>query len=146
MPTRPGIHFFEGRFFRCGALVDECDLRPTPDYPLVPLLLEFAGNDRTGRGHNRSNDIHVLWRFNAASDDFEELARVFSQGPEWFFGLVPIVKRELHAPPVKYVELAGAVSSRVLAMLDGELEPLGDEGRARVMSFLYDQFTARLVA
>jgi hypothetical protein len=151
VPRRPRIRIFEGRvFFRCGVNVERDALRPNEAYPATPLLLEYAGNDRTGRGHNRSNDIHVLWRFNAQRGEFDEIARAVSQGPEWFYHLAPIALREIEknaAPtPIDFVQVAAAVTSRVLAILDTELDSLEDEGRDRVMSFLYDQFTARLVA
>lgn len=143
IPPHPCVPF-EGRFFRCGSTVEDGDLHPTPDYPATPLLVEFAGSDRTGRGHNRSNDVHVLWRYR--DGHWIELARTLSQGPEWVFHMRPIVERELVAAPIDYAEIAGRVSNRVLELLDQELNELAGEGRARVMSFLWDQFTARLVA
>ena len=113
LPVRPGIHFFEGGiYFRCGSSVEESALHPTPEYSETPLLLEYAGRDHTGRGHNRSNDIHVLWQWNAAESEWRELARVLSRGPEWFHHLAPIVRRELHAQPV-------ALSSGIRSGLTG---------------------------
>lgn len=135
--------------FRCGSHVELSDLRPTPEYPETPLLLEYAGNDRSGRGHRRSRDIHILWRLNAERGEFEELARCLSQGSEWFDHMAPIARREIErgAPkPVNFADEAGAATRRVLALLDDELSALEDEGRDRVLSFLSDQFTARLVS
>jgi len=148
VPHRPTIKGFEGKFFRTGSRVELADLHPTDEYPLVPLLIEYAGNDRTGRGHRRSNDIHVLWRFDAARSDWDEIARVLSQGPEWVSHLAPIARREMETgqPVIAFVEVAGAVTARVLAVLDSELGNLEAEAAMRVMSFLYDQFTARLMA
>lgn len=148
VPRRARIQIFPGRvYFRTGAQVDERELRPTPSWPATPLLLEYAGSDRTGRGHNRSNYIHVLWRFDAKRAEFREIARCVTQGPEWFAHLAPIARREIErgSPPVNHVEVAHAVTGRVLALLDGELETLEDEGRDRVMSFLYDQVVGRLM-
>ena len=144
--TLRGRPSFEGIFFRCGAAVEEAALRPTPEYPEIPLLIEYAGNDRTGRGHRRSNDIHILWRWNPARREWDEIARMLSQGPEWLHDLAPVVRRRVASPPRRFVELAGDATARVLATLDGELAVLEDEGRERVMAFLYDQFTARFVA
>lgn len=144
----PRVRFFDGPLFRCGQLVDESELRPTPDAPLAPLLIEYAGNDRSGWGHRRSNDIHILWRYDAARADWVEIARTLSQGPEWKWNLAPIVRRELGsvAPAPNFVAIARASTDRVLEILDGELDQFDDEGRARVLSFLYDAFTARLMS
>jgi hypothetical protein len=134
---------FEGRLLRTGAAIEEADLRPTPEWPETPLLIEYAGNDRSGHGHRRSNDLHILWRFDAG--EWIEIARISSQGPEWHYHLVPIVRREICSAPVNFVEVAGKITELVLALLDHELDGLEDEGRARTMSFLYDKFTARFV-
>lgn len=128
----------------------EAALRPSPDYPSTPLLLEYAGNDRTGRGHNRSRDMRVLWRWNAALRDWDEVARDLSHGIDWFANLAPRVRRELAEQragrqPVSPGEVGRAVTARVLAFLDAELNPLEDLERSHVMSSLHDQFTARLV-
>lgn len=136
---------FEGRLFRCGMRVAVSDLRPTADYPEVPLLIEYAGNDASGSGHNRSNDIHLLWRYQAGA--WVELARVASQGREWVFDILPIVQRELAGAPVhQCVADAEKVSQLVLGVLDRELLTLAGEGRSRALSFLWDELAARLVA
>jgi hypothetical protein len=135
---------FDGTFFRTGAQVDEEALHPTPGYPELPLVIEFAGSTGTGRGHNRSPDVHVLWQYSAGA--WNELARVTSQGPEWIPHMLPIVEQLLVALPANQIEAAAEASERVLCFLDEELERLTDEGRERAMSFLYDRFSARLVA
>ncbi|HEX4138392.1 MAG TPA: hypothetical protein VHY84_27525 [Bryobacteraceae bacterium] len=140
--NRHGPIPFDGRFFKTGSRVEESDLRPDPEWPETPLLIEYAGNDRSGRGHRRANDIHVLWKFE--HHEWIEIDRITSQGPEWWHHLQPAVLRELAAPLVNLAELAGKATDRILDMLDRELDVLEDDGRKRVMSFLYDQFTARM--
>jgi hypothetical protein len=137
----PRRKLFEGVFLRTGSLVDEAALRPSPHYPEIPLLIEFAGNDGSGRGHNRSRDIHVLWRFIGGA--WEEIARTLSQGSEWFDHLAPIVRRELVRPAVDHVAEARAAAGRLAALIDGELSQLAEEGRERALAFLYDQVAAR---
>lgn len=138
---------FAGPNFRTGARVDQALLRPTPDAPEHPLLIEYAGTDKSGKGHNRSNDIHVLWRFDIARNEWTEITRTLTKGREWIDCLLPVIKRQLVSPPVNDVEIATAVSARVLGLLDRELDELTClSTRERVMSFLYDQFTARFVA
>jgi hypothetical protein len=142
--NRRKVIAFEGRYFRTGVTVDERELRPTLEWPEIPLLIEYAGSDRTGRGHRRSRDIHVLWKFEIGQ--WVELARVSSQGPEWVHHLKPIVLRELRVAPVNYIALATDATGRVLALLDAELDAMDeDEGRERIMFLLYDRFTARLL-
>lgn len=148
-----GLRLFEGTHFKTGAHVDESELRPTPRYPLVPLLIEFAGTTgldpfgRAARGHNRATDLHILWRYDARLRDWQEIARTVSAGAEWFMHLEPIVRRELVRPPSNYIEEARTASARLVATLDRELYELdADEARVRVLSFMYDQVAARLVA
>lgn len=136
----------DGRFFRTGAQVEESALRPSPAYPEVPLLVEFAGSDGTGWGHNRSPDIHLLWRYDYLRHGFDEIARVRSHGAEWLFHLEPIIRRHIHRPPVDYTSEAREAAARVLAALEGELDQLEDESRARALAVLYNQVTARFAA
>lgn len=134
---------FEGTFLRSGSAVDEAKLRPAPEWPETPLLIEFAGKAAPGRD---AADVHILWRWSESAGQFEEIARVFSQGNEWFYHLAPVVRRLLNSPEPDYTAIARTVSSRVLDLLDRELQALADEGRERVMAMLWDQFAARLVA
>lgn len=136
---------FEGTRYKPGARIPEAALHPTDEYPLVPIVIEYAGNDRTGRGHNRSNDVHVLWKFQAA--EWIELARVTSQGPEWVVHLMPFVLDHVRGSAVAgEAEIAGRVTRRIMDILDRELTALSRDGRDRAMSFLYDAVTARMAA
>jgi hypothetical protein len=141
--------FFEGALLRAGGFVEESALWPTPDYPLVPLLIEYAGSDGTGRGHNRSRDVHVLWRYvrghseGKPSGDFEEVARVASHGAEWVYDLRPIVERELLRPAIDHDARGRAAASRLAALIDGALDELEDAGRESALAALYNQVAAR---
>lgn len=149
--ARPkALRIFKGRLFRTGAYVEESELWPTPHYPRAPLLVEYAGrtgrdaNGRRAAGHNRSRDLYVLWRFDAARREWDEVARVETEGPEWFEYFAPIVAREIIPPDVDHVAEARAATGRLAALIDGELDELADEGRDRALGFLYDQIAARL--
>jgi hypothetical protein len=138
---------FDGKFFKPGAKIEEADLWPTPEYPAVPLLLEYAGSDRTGRGHRRANDIYLLWRYERETGEWVALLRYTGQGTEW---IAPIKRRALAElartePPISCTH-ASDVCVRVLAALDHELELLDNENRHLVMSFVYQEFSARAVA
>jgi hypothetical protein len=142
---------FEGKLLKPGALIDEADLRPTPEYPEIPLLLEYAGTDHTGHGHRRSNDIYLLWRYDRAGACWVELIRATSQGADWIAHLKPIALAELRrgVPPPDAANSANAaagISGRVLSVLDHELEMLGAGERHLVMAFVYQAFTSRAVA
>lgn len=136
----------DGRFFRTGQRVDESALWPAPAYPEVPLLLEFAGSERTGRGHSRSPDIHLLWRYDSTRREFDEIARVRSDGAEWLHHLEPIVRRHIRRPAASPVSDAREASRRVIAALEGELDLLEDEAHERALALLYNQVAARFAA
>lgn len=140
----PRLAILEGAWFKTGAAVDAAELWPSPDYPLVPLLLEYAGTDRSGRGHNRSRDLHILWRYDATAGEFTELARVLSRGAEWFEHLAPIVRAEIRRAPVNNEERAGYAVTRVMEVLDGELCELESAGRTAALARIYTQVSARL--
>ena len=141
---------FEGVLFKPGATVDESALWPTPEYPAVPLLLEYAGNDRTGRGHNRSNDVYLLWRYDRALGSWVELVRSVSRGAEWVERIKAVALLELGLPvladnPADPASAAG-ITDRVLSLLDRELEMLGPHERHLVMDYCYQEFSARAAA
>ena len=134
----------DGRFFRTGARVEERRAKaPRPHIPEVPLLLEFAGSERTGRGHSRSPDIHLLWRYDALRREFDEIARVRSDGAEWLHHLEPIVRRHIRRPPVSPTSEARDAARRVVAALEGELDLLEDEAHERALALLYNPGSRR---
>lgn len=148
-----GLRIFEGTHLKTGSQIDDAALRPTERYPLVPLLIEWAGStgrDARGRpawGHSRALHLHILWRYNARVSNWQEVARTATEGADWFLTFEPIVRRELVRPLANYVEEARAASERLIVTIDRELHELdADEARERVLAFLYDQVTARLVA
>ncbi len=144
--SRPGLLVFDGRWFRTGRAVEESELRPSPDYPAVPVLLEYAGSDGSGRGHRRSRDVHILWRYDPGSHEWLELARALSTGAEWVGYLAPIVRDALRRPPAEEAEEARRATERVMAVLDDELDALAGEHRSHALAFLYDHFAARLAS
>jgi hypothetical protein len=110
------------------------------------MLLEYAGSDRSGRGHKQSNSVYILWRFELLKSEWVEVARASSQSDDWQMHLVPIAFAEINrqAPP-RDATYATAVCRRVLGALDSELDRLTIDDRDMVMHFVYEQFTARAV-
>ena len=129
---------------RSGAMVNVSDLWPAPDFPATPLLIEYAGSDRTGWGHRRSNSIHILWRFDAGNKEWVEVARATGKGTEWLSALVPATLAQLGPRDLlKPADFAERASSRVLILLDRELELLALADRGAMLSVLYEKVTAR---
>lgn len=143
---RRSVAAFEGKRLKPGALIDEAELWPTPDYPSTPVLLEYAGNDHSGWGHRPSNDIYLLWRYDRERGRWTELARHTGQGAEWQESFKTIAFREIarDTQPID-AAAAAAVSGRVLGVLDSELELLGSADRLLVMNYVYQEFSARAV-
>jgi hypothetical protein len=147
-PNR-ALRNFEGQLFRSGARVEESALWPDPHYPLVPLLIEFAGTDglaangKPARGHNRARDIRILWRFDRVRGEWDEVTRITSDGSHWYADLAPIVERELVPAVVDHAGEARTVAGRLAALIDGALDQLTEEGREHALAFLYDEIAAR---
>lgn len=137
---------FEGRRFRPGATVAKAELWPTAERSESPLLLEYAGSDRSGSGHRRSQHTYILWQFRPAQEKWFELVRASAEAMEWIDVIRPVAikylsrKQESSEPTPSVV-----ATSRVLCALDSELEFLNAEDRRGFLGLLYEQFTARLV-
>lgn len=134
---------FEGKLFKPGSVIDVSELWPDPGYPENPLLLEFAGSDRTGKGHNRSNHVYVLWRY-APDHGWVELARTFSQSNDWIFNMRSIALREL-GPPLPDPEHAKKAISAFLVALDSRLKELSEPDRLIALNLLHENVLARIV-
>ncbi len=135
---------FEGILFKPGSFVDDSALWPDAKYPAVPLLLEFAGCDGTGRGHNRSSQIHVLWRFAPECRVWIEIARTLSQGSEWLPHMLELVTMALDAPLPPDAENAAKTVTRLLSSMDKELAQLSDEEKDIALNLIYEQIAARM--
>lgn len=148
-PRRPSHAAIDGRLLKCGALIDEAELWPTPEYPSVPLLLEYAGKKRKFLNDRNADDVHILWRYDRATRSWGEIARCLSKGADWASHMCPIAIAEMtRAKPAATRDatvLAAEVSSRVLRLLDDELDRLPLADRTVVMDLVYHQFAARAV-
>jgi hypothetical protein len=143
-PNRLYGDAFEGPVLPPGRLIEQSALWPGPDFPKEPLLLEYAGSDRSGLGHRRSNHTYLLWRYDVARSEWIEIARASAVSLE----RVEILKSAAtqHLAIVKpTLKTSAEAVSRVLCALESELEVLQDGERRGLMGLLYEQFTARLV-
>lgn len=140
---------FEGPVFPCGAGIDEAQLWPDARYPGFERgfawVLEYAGHDGKGRTapSRRANSVYILWRYEAARNAFVEVIRCADTGKDWLDAIRYVAMREIGRVEIRDPLLAQKASGRVLAALDAELEILTREDRGLVMSFVYEQFTAR---
>ena|SRR5579872_1638392 len=137
-PERPGAFAFEGTFLRPGGTIAKAQL-PSP-----ALLLECCGSTGNGWGHNRSETLHILWRWDGA--DWKDIAQMRSVGSEWVEVFHPIITRELATPKNEQVlDLIGIVQ-RVLGSLESELEGGTNEDRLEVFEVIYERLPAMMTA
>lgn len=142
-PDRTMPNAFEGTYLKPGSRVEISALRPSDDYPETPLLLELAGSDHTGRGHHRSNQIYILWRFRRG--EWVEVVRTLSKGAEWIPTIRAVALRELGGPPPADPELAAGAVERFLQRLDRELGELSAADRGIALNLFFEQVAARMV-
>ena len=145
-PQRTMGDAFEGQRLKPGATIAEACLWPTPEWPERPILLEYCGSDRSGAGHHRSFHQYALWRYDPDVPEWVELATSSAVGIEWVDALKPIALRYLADTNTAPASGAADVTSRVLCLLDSELEPLQEQGRQGVLGMLLEQLMARLQA
>lgn len=140
----------------CGAELEESQLWPTDEYPVTPLLLEYAGRDfdapleygPLGTGHRRRPDLRLLWRYNRRKHVWRELARCSSVSRDGIEYLMLIARRELAKQPcpIPALEMATRASSHAIEVLDAELAQLDGQERALAISQIYDYVVSRAVA
>lgn len=127
---------FEGRILRPGGAIPEDEL------PEPAIVLEGAGSD--GSGKKNSPYLYVLWRYDRAKQDWQEIARAWSESWHWALDLGPIAERALK--PCQPVPDVRAVAERLTKLIDTEMEPLEPRMRAQLASVLHDRFATRIVA
>jgi hypothetical protein len=137
-----GGYRFDGPLFRPHATIEEAELRPSPDYPKIPLLLECAGPAAPGLGHKRAKQLYILWKYDPARRDWDEVARTAAVDRDWTVDLGPIARRELQTKPI-LVDPPG-IADRVLLKLEDELEPLERRAQRLVLLAVYDRFASRV--
>jgi hypothetical protein len=141
---------FEGAFFRPGAALTDAELRPTLDYPLTPIALEYMRGPAYGiPGHKRTDSIYILWRYDRENNSWRELGRASSFSWEWAAELRPIAVRALREARGGNLEVMPdlpAIAGRIALFLDGELRRLEPPHRKKVLGVLHDQFAARMCA
>lgn len=142
-PDRIGARTFEGKYLKCGLRVEQSQLRPDPSYPENPVLLEFAGSDCAGRGHNRSGQIHVLWRLE--DHYWVEVAKSIGKGADWVEQLRPLALREVGGPPAADQKLAFQTATGLVSRLDEDFRNLSNVDRQIALSLVYEQIAARMV-
>lgn len=137
---------FEGKIFRPGATVTEAQLW-SEGYPATPILLEYAAPGPSyGRGHNRNQQLYVLWKWDREAHEWVELGRARSVSWEWAIDLRPLAIRALAESRAGFTVMPNLVmiAARISGFLDGELKPLEIPDRQRILAVLHDQFAGRL--
>jgi len=142
-PDRLSVRTFEGQYLKCGSKVERSELRPDPSYPETPLLLEFAGSDRSGHGHNLSNSIYILWRL--TDHGWVEVGRALATGADWVPQIRFLALRELGGPPPADPQLASQTARQLVRRLDEEFRTLSAADRQIALGMVYEQVAARMV-
>lgn len=136
---------FHGRIAKPGAMVEYAWLWPTSEYPADPLLLEYVAN--VGRGHEAqlTGMLYVLWRFDAHTREWSELARAAGFATEWIIILGPIAAHTLRPArkPAAREEMA-AIAGRIAAAVDLELTGLEGGERYQVLDVVHNQLAIRM--
>jgi hypothetical protein len=143
--SRTGFDFF-GTLLRPGSQIARSELRPAPDYPERPLLLECAGSDGSGWGHRRSPSVYILWVYDRASSAWVEMVRTTAPAWEWTERLGPLAQALLadtapRMPPGRASEVAG----HILHYTDFELDTLPAGERTAALAILHDELAWRSV-
>lgn len=140
---------FKGTFFRPGEIVGSARLRPSLEYPEIPIVLEQSLAPAHGiPGHRRCDTITILWRWDAALNEWRELGRSVSVGCEWAIEMRPLAIRALAEARGRTAALIDerAIVSRISEFLDHEVSVLGPSDRLRLLSVIHDQLAMRLCA
>lgn len=136
---------FEGVFFRPGATVTDAELHPGPEYPEIPILLEYMRGPAYGiAGHQRTDGVYILWRYDGL---WRELGRASSFAWEWALDLRPLALRALREARARQVEIMPdlpAIAGRIAGLLEQELRNLEAQHRQKVLGVVHDQLAARL--
>ncbi len=133
---------FEGKLLRPGSVVTDAQLRPSADYPEIPVLLEYSRMPANGkRGHNRVDALYILWRLHGS--EWREIGRSHSASWEWAVDLRPLAVRALAQKAVLAPDLS-AVQNRIAASLAQELRGLEAVQQWRVLAIIHDQLASRL--
>lgn len=132
---------FEGPFLCTGQMIPESALWPSPQFPKVPVLLEYAGNDGAAWGHRRAPAMYVLWRYQAGQ--WGEVARASAYTDEWCFVLGPVAA-QLVGGQFPAAEASG-LAERIQRFLDAELGGAPRAERWKALAIVHDQLAARLL-
>ncbi|HLG97102.1 MAG TPA: hypothetical protein VKX49_12385 [Bryobacteraceae bacterium] len=139
---------FEGTLLRPGKTVSFEELRPTNEYPEVPIILECAGtqNPQDGRPSTRHwPTLYILWQLDPRKLEWKEIARAQSESWDWAADLRPIAKRLLQEARggIEVFRGADQVARRISDLLEKELLTLAPPDRGRALGILHDQFCSQ---
>lgn len=137
---------FEGVLLRPGRTIEESELWPTPKYPKVPVLLEYAGKrivEAYGESKALRMGLYLIWRYERPA--WIQIARAHASGTEWAI--------QLRSVAISQIALSNGAAVDVLPSLDAiaervrhEFESLEVRDRCRLIGLMHDYFAAQLVA
>lgn len=140
---------WKGDLLAPGSTIPESQLWPNGTFPRTPLIVEFAGAENPGRGHNRhlSDNTVILWRYersDAQDGKFIEVGRVSAPAGMWAMLLEPLV-RDAMAKESGFVALDfDLIRSRISRVIAAELDLVGNGDRARLLTLVHDELAGRI--
>jgi hypothetical protein len=109
------------------------------------LVLECAGPESAGRGHNRSEVLWILWRWERG--DWRECGRALAIGREWIHILGPLAEHLLTEPVALHEVKArcASLAEEIAEMVQNRVRREPIELQKQVWQSLYDQIPGRIV-
>lgn len=140
---------FEGCLLRPGAFVSRAQLRPSDDYPEIPIILEYSTAPAEIIGARRQScGLYVLWRWHPGALEWREIGRALAASWEWALDLRPLAIRALaEARGAGGAAEKGAdltqIADSLTVFVDKQLNHLKPADRVYVLGILHDHFAAR---
>ncbi len=137
----PGGFGFEGKLLRPGETI------PAGQLPEPAVLLECAGTEGRGRGHNRGDVRYIVWRWDRSARDWQELAQCSSVSGDWALALNGVALRALH-PDDQVITPFDCEASvdRILSFAESEMHGMQSRLRNRVLERLYGRIAGFIAA
>jgi len=135
---------FQGLVLKPGACFPVQALRPAPDWPRSPVLLECAGPVGSSRGHRRAPELFILWRYDPEAAVWRELARTEAQGWEWAAILAPAARAAIAEQlPMRPPAEASGVVHRIACFLEAELQTAAAGDRWKILALIHEELAGR---
>jgi len=147
--TGPSGYAFHGKIFRPGLSCALSSLRPSPEYPEVPVLLECAGPIEPAKYELKgmrdvTSYLYILWQLHGST--WVELARTQSTSSTWTLDLAHVARRALSeggAQERQPLDMSAA-ANRIMGLFEREVEGLDGLEKWDLACLLHDSIAAQV--